>query len=223
MGTGALAAATGCYATAADLAAFYSALLPGQHQLLGEDAQRQLRHRQWDVRGVESGYGLGVFLTRIGDRELFGHSGGFPGHITRTLADPDSRVVVSALTNAIDGPAEPLAAGLFRLIDLAESGSHQQAADADRFVGRFGWLWGIQDVAALGGRLYALNPALPNPADDAVPLERIDDSTLKLVGGPGGGSFGELMHFDFAADGSINSVRGVSGMTMRPWQLPALN
>ncbi|HEU5269880.1 MAG TPA: serine hydrolase domain-containing protein [Jatrophihabitans sp.] len=218
--TRALAAATGFYATAAELAAFYTALLPGEHGLLGADAQRQLRHREWEVKSGESWYGLGVFLNKIGEHELFGHSGGYPGHITRTFACPQRRTVVSVLTNAVDGPAEPLAAGLFRLLDLAASASHQPAPDGERFTGRFSSLWGVQDVALLGGRLFGINPTVVNPADDPVALEVVDDTTLKAVSGPGGGSIGEPMRYEFAPDGSIGSVRGGSGMTLRPFEQP---
>jgi CubicO group peptidase (beta-lactamase class C family) len=218
--TQALAAATGFYATAADLASFYAALLPGEHTLLDEDAQRQLRHREWEVKNGESWYGLGVFLNKIGEHELFGHSGGYPGHITRTFACPKRRTVASVLTNAIDGPAEPLAAALFRLLDLAAAATHRPAPDGERFTGRFSFLWGVQDVALLDGRLFLLNPTLVNPADDPVALEVLDPNTLKMVSGPGGGSIGEPMRYEFSAGGDIRSVRGGSGMTMRPFRQP---
>jgi len=219
--TAALAAATGFFATASDLAAFYGALLPGDDRLLDADSQRQLRHREWDVKNSESSYGLGVFLNKLGEHELFGHSGGYPGHITRTFACPQRRTVVSVLTNAIDGPAEPLAAALFRLLDLAASATHQPAPDGARFTGRLSFLWGVQDVALLDGRLFLLNPTLVNPADDPVALEVVGENTLKMVSGPGGGSIGELMRYEFAPDGSVRSVRGGSGMTMRPFEQPA--
>ncbi|HJQ00451.1 MAG TPA: serine hydrolase domain-containing protein [Jatrophihabitans sp.] len=219
--TGALAAATGCYATAADLVAFYTALLPGQDALLGADALRLMRHRLWDMKGADSGYGLGLMLGRIGEREVFGHSGGYPGHITRTFGCAETGLVVSVLTNAIDGPAEPLAAGLFRLLDLAKSASHQPADDPERFVGRFSLLWGVQDVASIGGRLFLLNPTVVNPAEDPTPLEVVDRSTLRIVGGSGGGAYGEPLSYEFADDGSIRTVRGESGLTMTPFELPS--
>ncbi|MDQ2956728.1 MAG: beta-lactamase family protein [Actinomycetota bacterium] len=217
--TDALAAATGFYATASDLVTFFSALLPDDDRLLGADSQRELRHPHWTVKEPETRYGLGVFLTRLGERDLFGHSGGYPGHITRTLACPDRRLVVSVLTNAIDGAAESLATALIRFTDLAESATHQRSENASRFTGRFSWLWGVQDVALIDGYLFAVNPTAINPAEDPVPLEVVDDTTLKIVGGPGGGSIGELMHYEFADDGSIRTVRGGSGMTMTPFEL----
>jgi CubicO group peptidase (beta-lactamase class C family) len=219
--TRSLASATGFFATASDLVRFYSALLPGDDRLLDPDSQRQLRHREWEVKAGESGYGLGVQLNRIGEHELYGHSGGFPGHITRTFACPSRRTVVSVLTNAIDGPAEPLAVALFRLLDLAASATHRPAEDGARFVARFSFLWGLQDVALLDGRLFALNPTLANPADDAVALEVVDERTLKMVSGPGSGSVGELMHYEFDPDGSVRSMRGGSGTSMQPFVQPA--
>ena len=220
--TGAMAAATGFYATAADLVRFYGALLPGNGELLSEDALRLMRQGQWQVKEGESAYGLGVFVNRIGDRRLIGHSGGFPGYITRTMADPDSKLVVAVLTNATDGPAEPLATVLFRLLDLAAAASHQAAGEqGSRFTGRFSWLFGVQDVALLDGRLFAFNPTTLNPAEDCFRLDVVDSSTLKIVDGPGSGSIGELMHYDFADDGSIRSVRGGSGMSMTPFEQPS--
>lgn len=218
--TAALAPATGFFATATELVRFYSALLPGDERLLSDDSLRQLRHRMWDVKKAESGYALGVSLNRVGEHELFGHGGGFPGHITRTLACPERRTVVSVLTNAIDGPAEPLAMALFQLMDTAESATHQPAVDGARFVGRFSNLWDVQDVALLDGRLFVLNPVIANPVEAPMALEVVDDTTLKMVSGPGGGSIGEFMRYEFAPDGSIRSVRGGSGMTLHPFSPP---
>jgi D-alanyl-D-alanine carboxypeptidase len=104
---------------------------------------------------------------------------------------------------------------------VAASATHQPAPDGARFAGRFASLWGVLDVALLDGRLFALNPMIANPADDPTALEVVDDTTLKMVSGPGGGSIGEPMRYEFAPDGSIRSVRGSSAMTMRPFEPPA--
>ena len=215
--TRAFAPATGFYADARDLVRFFAALLPGDTRLLQDGAKRQLLHPAWEITGIEDRYGLGVSVIRLGERELYGHGGGYPGHITRTLADAERRTVVSVLTNAIDGPAEPLASAFSRLTDLAEGGTHAFAGDeAVRFTGRFASLWGVLDVALLGGRLYGLSPTAVNPAEDATPLEVVSENTVKIVGGSGKGGYGELMPYEFAADGSIVSLRGVSAITMKP-------
>jgi CubicO group peptidase (beta-lactamase class C family) len=219
--TRALAAATGCYATAQDLTAFFSALLPGNDVLLSPDSQRRQRHRHWDVKAGERRYGIGIFLDRVAETELFGHTGGYPGHITCTFADPADGWVLSVLTNSIDGAATPIASGFFQLRNLGREADHATSGDdAARFTGRFGSLWGLLDVVRIDGRLFAVNPAAADPVEDAAPLEVIDDSTLKIVGGRGGNSYGETMRYEFDADGTVRSLRGDSGMTMTPFRIP---
>lgn len=220
--THALAAATGCFATAADLTAFFDALMPGDERLLRATSARLQKHRHWEAREGERWYGLGLFLDKIGDTELFGHTGGYPGHITCTLADGSDRRVVSVFTNCMDGPATPIARGWYLLQNMAHKADHMPADDdAVRFTGRFGREWGLTDVVRLDGRLFAIDPAADDPADDAVPLEVIDATSLRIAGGRGGNSYGERMRYTFAPSGMVESVRGESGMSMVPFSTPA--
>lgn len=123
--------------------------------------------------------------------------------------------MISVLTNAIDGPAAQLAEGGLKLIDLAASNERGDAAGLDRFVGRYANLWGVTDFAVLGGRLYALDPTDANPADDPQPLE-VDGDAVRVTGGSGYGSYGESYGFTFGPDGTVESVRGSSGLLMHP-------
>ncbi len=219
--TRALASATGFYGTAADLVTYFSAHLLGDDRLLSDASKRVMQHPVWPVKpgDVEQRYGLGMSVTKIGDRDYVGHGGGYPGHITRTLVDPDRRIVVSVLTNAIDGPALRLAQAFPKLLDLATNEppvATVAETDLARFTGRYMTLWGITDIALLGGRLYQLDPTLDDPAADAVELEFIDDTTLRMTGDNGYGSYGELMTYTFDADGNVVSLRGNSGNTLRP-------
>jgi CubicO group peptidase (beta-lactamase class C family) len=213
--TRALASATGFFGNARDLVTYFSAHLPGDDRLLSDKSKREMQHPLWTTGSDEKArYGLGLAVTKVGDREVFGHGGGYPGHITRTLVDPEQRVVVSVLTNAIDGPAGQLAEGLFRLLDLAAS-KDRGDQDLTRFTGRFANLWGITDFVVLGGRLYATDPSGPNPAEEPTPLEA-DGDTLRVTGGNGYGSYGESYHFTFDANGAVESVGGSSGLRSYP-------
>jgi CubicO group peptidase (beta-lactamase class C family) len=218
--TGALAAATGAYATARDLTAFFSALLPGATDLLNADSLRLQQHWHWEIKAGERRYGMGMFLDHIAESDLFGHTGGYPGHITATFADGEDGSVVSVLTNCIDGGASQLASAFFRLRDLGKKADHAVADDAAaRFTGRYHNLWGLLDVVRIDSRLFAVSPTEANPAEDAVELEVVDDTSLRIAGGRGGNSYGELMRFQFDPDGAVVSMRADSGMTMTP--LPA--
>lgn len=214
--TRALASATGFFGNARDLVTYFSAHLPGDDRLLSDKSKREMQHPLWTTGSDEKArYGLGLSVTKVGEREVFGHGGGYPGHITRTLVDPEQRIVVSVLTNAIDGPAAQLAEGLFRLLDLADSKDRGDAADLQRFTGRFANLWGVTDFVLIGGRLYATDPSGANPADDPQPLEA-DGDALRVTGGTGYGSYGESYRFEFDDNGAVRTVLGSSGLTLHP-------
>lgn len=217
--TGAMASATGFFATAADVVRYASAHFFGDGRLLGDDSKRMMQRTEWEVAGTGTEYGLGFGISTIGSRRVLGHGGGYPGHITRTFFDPVDRFAVSVLTNAIDGPALGMATALVRLVDLAAGGADADGTspDLDRFCGRFATLWGVYDVVALGGRLFQLDPSAPDPVAAPVRLEVLDDTTLRIADTGGYGSFGETFRFTFADDGSVASVRGASGSTAFPF------
>jgi CubicO group peptidase (beta-lactamase class C family) len=214
--TRALASATGFFGNACDLVTYFSAHLPGDDRLLSDKSKREMRHPLWPTAADDKArYGLGLAVTKVGDRDVFGHGGGYPGHITRTLVDGERRLVVSVLTNSIDGTAGQLAETALKLIDLASSKERGDATGLARFTGRFANLWGVTDFALLGGRLYATDPASPDPTTEPQPLE-VDDDTLRVTGGSGYGSYGESYRFTFDSDGQVESIRGSSGLTLHP-------
>lgn len=68
----------------------------------------------------------------------------------------------------------------------------------------------------LGGRLYSIDPALENPAGEAIELEVVPDTELKPVGDKGFGGYGEIMRFSFNDAGAVEEIRGASGMKLVP-------
>jgi hypothetical protein len=79
-------------------------------------------------------------------------------------------------------------------------------------------LFGVIDVALLGDRLFLIRPVAVDPVEEVVELTVVDDHTLLVAGGPGYGSVGESLRFEFADDDSIASVRGESATTWTPIQ-----
>ena len=157
---------------------------------------------------------------------MVGHSGGYPGHITRTMWDPNEGLAISVLTNAVDGPAEELASGILKILDKArdvspkvplESGLVNGAAisppaasdteiDLGSFTGRFAALWGVTDVFVLGGKLFASSPVGPSPIVQPSELAVIDANTLRIMSGSPYGSVGELFRYERDADGKVISL-----------------
>jgi CubicO group peptidase (beta-lactamase class C family) len=218
--TRALAAATGFYSTAEDLCRYAAAHFWGVETLVSDASKRLLQHQEWQVEGVaDNAYGLGFGIVTAGGRRLVGHSGGYPGHITRTVFDPDDRLAVSVLTNAIDGPAEPLALAIVKVLDLAarqEPDPEAQRQGGDRFAVRLANLWGVRDVALLGGRVLLLDPTAPDPTEVVTELAVEGAATLRVVKGPGYSSVGESLEYVFASDGGVESVHGPGGLTWWP-------
>jgi CubicO group peptidase (beta-lactamase class C family) len=219
VGTWAFAPATGFYSTAGDLVAFFTAHCLGDERLLSDTSKREMQHPLWEMDGKGTLYGLGMVVVRVNGRELVGHSGGWPGQVTRSIVDSRTGLVLTVLTNATGGPAEALAIAGVKLVDLAGSRPRLDSSDGlERFSGRFVHSAGLVDIAVLGGRLYALTPALADPATDAIPLDLVDGQTLRFAGGSGAASYWEPVRFTFRDNGTIASVRGGSGKTMTPIQ-----
>lgn len=214
--TGAMASATGFYSTASDVVRYAAAHFSGDTRLLSDDAKRLAQRTEWEV-GEHQAYGLGFAVTTVGDRRLVGHGGGYPGHITFTMFDPAERFAVSVLTNAVDGGARAMATAFVRLLDLAaKDGPSAGDADLSRYRGRFANLWGVFDVADLGGRLYRIDPTVADPAAEPECLAVVDPDTLRFEEASGYSSPGERLTYDRAGDGTVRSVRGGSGLRSYP-------
>lgn len=218
--TGAMASATGFVSTAEDVTAWAAAHWFGDERVLTDDTKRVMQHGEWPVRSSAEGeYALGFAVTPIGERRLLGHGGGFPGQITHTLFDPDDRLAVSVLTNAIDGPAQSYAANFFRLLDLGLRRDADQATGLGRYTGRFGSIWQVFDVVDLNGTLYALDAVAADPTNDPVRLEVVDGDTLRYADGPGYASVGEHLVYERDPAGTVLAVRGGSGSTSLPYDV----
>ncbi|WFR68489.1 serine hydrolase [Curtobacterium flaccumfaciens] len=119
--TRAMAAATGFHGTAGDLVKYFSQHVIGQGSLLDDHSKRLAQRKAWSATEdpAARGYGAGFIVDRIGGREIRGHSGGFPGHITQSMFDPASGLVVSVMTSAAAGPATLIATAIITLLDAA--------------------------------------------------------------------------------------------------------
>lgn len=222
--TGALSAATGFYSTAGDVVRFLSAHLPQRPgrpnavSPVSEHSKRRMQRKLEPAGMPGRDYGLGMILQEVHGHETFGHSGGYPGHISRSWALPQTGVALSVLTNAIDGPATTWGEQLIALATLAAAETPASYADVppeqlDRFTGRFAGLWGVQDIVELGGKLYCLSVgAAPDPALTE-PLEYVDAQTLRSRDPNGFGGYGEDFVFEFDTAGA-GVIRGPGGMKL---------
>ena len=105
--TNAMAPATGFVSTARDLARFFAQLDPAAAEsVLAVASRREMVRCQWrnPHSSLERYYGLGIISGKAAEWEWFGHSGAFQGFASRTVALLEPGIVVSLVTNAMDGP-----------------------------------------------------------------------------------------------------------------------
>jgi len=109
-------------------------------------------------------------MQTLGDWECCGHSGGFPGTITRTASVPAQDLAISVMTNAADGPSHVwLDAALHILRAAATRGVPSRKLAS--WTGRWWSLWGPVDLMPVQGRVLVANPSLANPMADASEIE----------------------------------------------------
>jgi hypothetical protein len=204
-----MASATGFSSTSADLCTYFTAHMVGSGKLLSDESKKEMQRRQWNAKlpGQETrrGYGLGFLVDEMGSRPVLGHSGGFPGFITQTMMDPSEGLVVSALTNAIDGPAADILQGIFHIIQYFTE--HGAANDSLRqFAGRYMNLFNRRAFVAAGAQLVSIDPAAWKPFASGVDvLEPDGERTFRIVDTGSFGSEGEEVRFT-VQDGDVLQV-----------------
>ena len=222
--TRAMAAATGFYSTAEDLCRYFTAHMAGSKQLLSDASKREMQRVHWHVHAPGSelfqDYGLGLGLERLANgRVTFGHGGGFPGQITRSMADPASGLVVVVLTNCADGPAAEMARGIFKVLDFFE---HHPATPRARWrglEGRYANLWGVSDLVGAGANLVVTSPDTWDPfkqCDELTPTAGGSGpaSVWRIADASSFGSPGEQVTFTLDG-GSVTELR-FGGISMWP-------
>ena len=206
LATKALAPAAGFYATAAALCAFYDALV-FEDVLLSAGAREEMLRPQWPVPHdeFERGYACGLVLRDLGGRRIAGHSGSFPGQVSATFLDPERRLVVSLMTNGYNVPVDVLQAGIWSVLTVFE-GREAEGAELAAYRGRFFTPAGAVDLVPLGDAIYLANPGKPEPFAKCGEIRRGTDGVFRLTEDSGIGRYGEVVDFDFAADGSLERV-----------------
>lgn len=213
--TGALAAATGAVSTAAELSDLLRTVADADDRLLEAASRRRMRQQLWSTTGRDggrAGYGLGLMLREIDGRTWAGHGGAWTGQATRTLVDTERDVVVSVLTNAIDGAAEELAVGIARIVSAAlepaEAPDDGALALARSFEGTFSSIWGRVDVVELGGRLLAIAPTAADPLQAVDVLTPEGAGRVRIAAATGMGSGHEHAIAERGDDGRVTRWRG---------------
>jgi CubicO group peptidase (beta-lactamase class C family) len=226
--TGAWAAAGQLWGTAGDICRWGAFLAAPDESVLASSSAEEMRtvqaiadHERW-----LSGYGLGLGLTRDGDRILAGHGGSMPGFIAQLIFSAKEKVVVAELTNESEA-------------DLGELGVALLSTTVDEWpvapeVWRIGDSPSDDAAAVLGiwfmeaarvvfrwreGKLEARFEEMPDWQPSAV-FERETDDRWRTVSGP---EQGEALRIVRGSDGSVERMVWAGYPVTRepgPWLAP---
>lgn len=219
-----MASATGFCSTAADLCKYFDAHFVGSKKLLTDESKKEMQRTQWKLKNSNIGeeYGLGFQIETVVDRKVYGHGGAFPGQRTKTLCEPNERLVVVVLTNCIDGEATFMARGIVTVLDHFQNSANR--ADSEtieqlrKFEGIYTSLWGDLAIVESGQNLIGVDPNTwyPFGRDQEVQvLELAGENRLKIAKAGGYYSEGEFAEFDFDFNGDVISI-DYAGYNMLP-------
>ncbi|MGC1576202.1 MAG: serine hydrolase domain-containing protein [Beijerinckiaceae bacterium] len=206
--TRALAAATGFVSTARDLVRFFGQLPPhAKKSALTSESRREMIRKQWrdPQLSVKRHYGLGLMSGKLAEWDWFGHSGGFQGFITRTLALPHEDLAISVLTNAADGLSHFWLEGVVHILrTFARNGAPERKLTS--WNGRWWGLWGAIDLVPMGRKVMVATPGMFNPFLDASEVTVIDKDRAKITQAIGGGAHGQGVRRVRNKEGEVSEI-----------------
>ena len=211
--THALAAATGFVSTAAELAKFFTQLSPGAAtSFLSVASRREMTRPQWKdaFSPIPRSYGLGIITDDLDGWSAFGHSGGFPGYITRTAVIPERDLAISCLTNAVDGPSHIWLEGAVAILKRFQTEGPPASALAE-WNGLWWGLWGATQLLPVGDKVLLANPALANPVQKVPELTLTGPDQARIAEAGAFASYGETARLVRDAAGAITEVHIAGG------------
>jgi CubicO group peptidase (beta-lactamase class C family) len=214
--TKAMAAATGFYSTAKDLAVYFSAHLAGNGKLLDDESKKQMQKMEWQAENTHAkdGYGLGFEFESSAGRKLVGHGGGFPGFITRSYLDPKDGLAVIVLTNCNGSWTGYYAKSIFKVIDFFKAAAAKPKWE--KFEGRYSDLWWDAQITAKDEQLIASNADSWEPFENPAELTHVSGNNFRIAKTDSFSSLEETVEFISGTSGEITSMVW-AGAQMKPF------
>jgi CubicO group peptidase (beta-lactamase class C family) len=218
----AMAAAAGFVSTAADVARFFAQLAPNaKRSVLSAASRREMIRRHWrnPHASLEGYYGLGIMSGTTGGWDWFGHTGGFPGYISRTCAVPARDLAITVLTNSTDGWAGLWVDGAMHILRAFATRGAPTRRVRD-WTGRWWSQWGAVDLVPIGNLVIAANPHAINPFMDTSEIEVSGRDAGKIALAGGYGSHGEGVRRSRNKAGKVTDI-WLAGANLKPEKIIA--
>jgi len=180
--------AGGLISTVGDLLAYQQAHFPGDTRLLSDLSKREMQRAQW-MRSEEPHHGYGWMIWTVDGIALRGHSGGYPGFVTRIGFSPDLQLAAAVLTNTIGYLPGAALDVIFHTIarvhaiwdDAAATSHGLTRASLGRFTGLYRGDWGDVIIGRVNNSLYLIQPAEDRPMRLPSRLSAVDEPGRFLI------------------------------------------
>jgi len=210
----AIAPAGGLVSTVPDLLEYQRAQMPGDTRLLSDVSKREMQRPQWQ-RSEEPHYGLGWMTWHVDGISLAGHSGGFPGFITKIGFSAEERLAAAVLTNANSPAAAPALQLMYHIVagvgrkwsEAAATTTWHTRGSLAPFCGLYRDKGSELLVSRINGSLFLVDPEDPTPISTSVRLEPKSRSRFLMVDGDDFGFLGEVAAFQIERSGKVASIR----------------
>ncbi len=151
--------AAGFSSTASDLMKFYYAHLPGVDAGLkfGDYIKQEMHNQTFSTE--EAKWGIGFSISKYGEITFRGHGGGYPGYISNSGFERETKIILAVLTNTLNPPIY-LFSGILNMVSYANSEyknyETEHKNDFTKYEGLYREHWSLLYVKQLAGKLMLI-------------------------------------------------------------------
>jgi hypothetical protein len=162
----------------------------------------------------ETTWGLGFSIARADGKTFIGHGGSCPGYETQVLIQPEEKIGIVAMSNAIDVNAYALTRGEYLIMSPAIKAALADSAHAlkpmdpgyQKYLGTYSSGWGGEsEVIAWEGGLAEIGLPNDNPIKSITKLRWVGENQFKRIRADGGTA--EIWTFELGPDGRAARYR----------------
>lgn len=194
----------------------------GGNQILKGRTLEEMQRVHWLQNNWQSGWGLGLSISRMNGHTICGHGGSVVGHRTEMRFCPEEKFGVIVLTNADGSNPDFYSERVFKHVmpTILNSESEEKKLSAppvewERLTGRYRNSWGDTEVILYNGGLAMISPLSDNPWDEIIRLVPESDNIFTMQSPTGHGSIGEEVIFECGTGGIPERIKVGDTYTMR--------
>lgn len=212
----AMNAATGFSSCVTDLLRFYHHHQLDSGQFLKDASKREMQRQQFS-KGP-SQWGLGFELGSNANAKLVGHSGGYPGFLSRSGFDPGNNLTIVVLTNSSDSTPGLLYEGISSIIHYVHKqrpklkGGKDDHELLDELSGYYRSRWGVSGIQRVSDGAISFMPSHTYPTETFTRLDYVGYETFRDANG---GNIGDETVLKKTSSGEW-SIKGYSDTFVIP-------